>query len=133
MGWSHRADPMPNPRQPFPARTNQLIRTGDTTMTANATSNGRQRKTLATQLDRLDGILDGLSEGLNEAVATAVKDAVGLAVLQAVQGVLTELVTNPDLVQRLRGGPPDVAPPLPSRPTLRDRLGAVQAALAGGW
>ena len=34
------------------------------------------RKTLASQLDRLDSMLDGLSEGLNQAVASAVRDAV---------------------------------------------------------
>ena len=36
------------------------------------TNNGRTtRKTLASQLDRLDTILDCLADGLNEAVATA--------------------------------------------------------------
>ena len=29
-------------------------------------TNGQTRKTLASQLDRLDSILDGLSEGLND-------------------------------------------------------------------
>ena len=33
------------------------------------------RKTLASQLDRLDGILDCLGEGLNQAVASAVREA----------------------------------------------------------
>src|SRR5439155_25922717 len=55
---------------------------GELTMTT--TTNGQVRKTLASQLDRLDSILDGLSEGLNEAVATAVQGAVELAVRQAV-------------------------------------------------
>ena len=45
---------------------------------ATTTTNGDARKTLASQLDRLDSILDGLSEGLNEAVATAVEGAVTL-------------------------------------------------------
>jgi hypothetical protein len=36
-----------------------------TTMQTNS-SNGQVRKTLATQLDRLDAILDSLSDGLND-------------------------------------------------------------------
>jgi hypothetical protein len=42
--------------------------------------NGQPRKTLADQIDRLDGILDGLGEALTEAVADAVKEAVRAAV-----------------------------------------------------
>jgi hypothetical protein len=41
--------------------------------------NGRMKKTLSFQLDRLDTILDGLAEALNGAVAEAVKEAVGPA------------------------------------------------------
>ena len=53
-------------------------------------SNGQTRKTLASQLDRLDAILDGLSVGLNEAVATAVEGAVERAVRQAVGEAVKE-------------------------------------------
>ena len=56
-------------------------------------TNGRQRKSLAEQIDRLDSVLDGLADGLNEAVATAVKEAV--------RAVLTEVLTNPELLARL--------------------------------
>ena len=56
-------------------------------------TNGRQRKSLADQIERLDSILDGLSDGLNEAVAAAVKEAV--------RAVLTEVLTNPELLARL--------------------------------
>ncbi|HYT89736.1 MAG TPA: hypothetical protein VEL76_13595 [Gemmataceae bacterium] len=74
------------------------------------TGNGQVRKTLASQLDRLDNILDALSDGLNEAVATAVegaveravRQAVGLAVKEAMQAVLTEVLTNADLLATLR-------------------------------
>jgi len=78
--------------------------------------NGRlPRKTLSTQLDRLDDILDGLADSLNGAVAQAVKDAVGLAVQEAVQGVLTEVLTNPELLEKLRPEPvPQVVPPAPA-------------------
>ena len=67
-------------------------------MTATMTSNGQTRKTLASQLDRLDGILDGL----DAALAGAVQEAVGLAVKGAVQAVLTEVLTNRDLQEPLR-------------------------------
>src|SRR5260370_14612734 len=70
------------------------------------------RKTLSTQLDRLDDILDGLADSLNGAIAQAVKDAVGLAVQEAVQGVLTEVLTNPELLEKLRPEPvPQAGPP----------------------
>jgi hypothetical protein len=65
-------------------------------------TNGRVRKSLSDQIDRLDGILDGLAEGLNEAIVAAVKEAVGTAVQQAVRAVLTELLANPELVHTIR-------------------------------
>jgi len=83
--------------------------------TSTLKDNGRlPRKTLSTQLDRLDDILDGLADSLNGAVAQAVKEAVGLAVQEAVQGVLTEVLTNPELLARLR--PEPVPQTLPSTP-----------------
>ena len=73
-----------------------------TTMT-----NGRVRKNLADQLDRLDCMLEGLSEALNESVATAVREAVS--------AVLTELLTNPELQARLQGAVPSSAStPIPN-------------------
>ena len=81
-------------------------------MTKTLEINGTTRKTLASQLDRLDGILDGLSEGLNDAVASAVREAVGLAVQEAVQAVLAELLTNPALREQLqRPAAAESAPP----------------------
>jgi hypothetical protein len=81
-------------------------------MTKTIEMNGPARKTLASQLDRLDGVLDGLSEGLNDAVASAVREAVGLAVREAVQAVLTELLTNPALREQLqRPAAAEAAPP----------------------
>ena len=67
------------------------------------TENGKVRKSLAEQIDRLDSIPDGLADGLQEAVADAVKRAVTLVVQEAVRGVLAELLTNPDLLALLRG------------------------------
>src|SRR6476661_8027626 len=58
-----------------------------------------QRKTLATQLDRLDSILDGLAEALNEAVADAVRQSVAAAVGEAVQAAIKEVLTHPELLR----------------------------------
>jgi hypothetical protein len=69
-----------------------------TTTTPRTDPNGQQRKTLASQIDRLDGILDGL----DAALAGAVQDAVEQAVKQAVQSVLTEVLTNRELQQQLQ-------------------------------
>ncbi|SRR5579875_3194559 len=57
-------------------------------------SDGEQRKTLASQLDRLDGILDGLDRALTGAVQDAVE--------QAVQAVLSEVLTNRELQEQLQ-------------------------------
>ena len=109
------------------------------------TTNGSVRKTLASQLDRLDSILDGLSDGLNEAVASAVegaveravKQAVGEAVRETLQAVITEVVSNPDLVAAARtllapsnpaASPAD--PPERPRGLFRRACDAVKAGLA---
>jgi hypothetical protein len=65
------------------------------------TTNGRTRKSLAEQIDRLDAILDGLADALNEAVADAVKDAVTAAVQEAVHAAVVEVLTNAELRKRL--------------------------------
>jgi hypothetical protein len=67
-------------------------------MNAMKNANGRERKTLASQIDRLDAMLDGLADGLNDAVAQAVQAAVTVAV----QAVLTEVFTNPAVLAKLR-------------------------------
>jgi hypothetical protein len=67
------------------------------------TTNGKLRKSLAEQIDRLDAILDGLSAALNESVAAAVKEAVGLAVREAIQAVMTEVFANPAVLELLSG------------------------------
>jgi hypothetical protein len=100
----------------------------------------QQRKTLASQLDRLDTILDALSDGLNQAVASTVEQAVGAAVRDTVQGVLAELLTNPLVLTRLREAlaptvpaaqpVPQPAAPLPE-PSLADKArSAAQSAKA---
>jgi hypothetical protein len=101
------------------------------------TTNGRTRKSLAEQIDRLDGILDGLAEGLNQAVVTAVKEAVGVAVREAVQAVLTEVATNPELLVRLgvpvvQPAPDEDEPEEPPEDSRRPRL-TERLARAAGW
>jgi hypothetical protein len=82
--------------------------------------NGRvARKTLASEIDRLDSLLEGLAENLNEAVATAVKDAVSQAVREAVNAVIQEVLTNAELLRRLQPEPTPVQatpPPALSQP-----------------
>ena len=80
-----------------------------TTTTTNA--DGRTRKSLAEQIDRLDAILDGLGDALNESVAAAVSEATGRAVKEAVQGVLAEVLTNPAV--REQALPADAPPASP--------------------
>jgi hypothetical protein len=89
--------------------------------------NGPARKTLASQIDRLDSILDGLSGGLDQAVGLAVREAVGQAVQEAVQTVLTELLTNPALREQLqKAASPSPPPPAERAPEGgRGRLAAL--------
>jgi hypothetical protein len=89
-------------------------------MNAKTSTNGQARKSLADQIDRLDGMLDGLAEGLNEAVAQAVKDAVALAVQQAVQAVLCETLTNPAVLAKLHAAanPLQTLAPVPQPSTV---------------
>src|SRR5262249_11582887 len=93
-------------------------------MTTATTTNG-VRKTLASQIDRLDSILDGLSENLNQAGADAVQGAVELAVRQAVkeamQAILTEVLTNADLLAGLRAVLPAAPPGSTTDPPERPR------------
>src|SRR5262249_12459816 len=114
------------------------------------TTNGQVRKTLASQLDRLDSILDGLADALNGAVASAVEGAVERAVRQAVgevvretlQAVIAEVVSNPDLVAATRtllapGTAVDVPPDPPkslfgrARKGVKAGLGVAAAACNG--
>ena len=96
-------------------------------MTANQSMNGR--KSLASQIDRLDGILDGLADGLNDAVSMLVKEAVSVAVKEAVQSVLTEVLTNPQVLAKMQ---PKPRVEEPAKPTLRERLSQIWKKVTSG-
>jgi hypothetical protein len=100
-------------------------------MSATTTAtNGKPRKQLSDQLDRLDvqmdradAILDALSEGLNGAVADATKEGTRAAVKDAV----IELLTDPELRAALHKAS---APPARPRVSTWDRLRAKARQLA---
>ena len=100
-------------------------------MSAATATNGKpQRKQLADQLDRLDGIIDALAEGLNGAVADAAREGTRLAVKDAI----IEIMTNPELRALLvphahvpAPKTPDV-PPEPKKPGIWSRIKAKVAA-----
>jgi hypothetical protein len=75
------------------------------------TLNTGARKTLASQLDRLETIIDGLADNINEAVAQAapdsMKEVVNVAVQEAVHAALVEVLSNAELRKRFA---PDVRP-----------------------
>src|SRR5262245_31026679 len=98
---------------------------GRRTMTT-MTSNGRPaRKTLASQIDKLDSMLEGLGESIEATVADAVRAAVVVAVREAVVAVLREMLANPEVLARLRDALPPSTPPV-AKPafgsSLKERL-----------
>src|SRR5271165_868769 len=98
-------------------------------MTLTMNSNGRAgRKSLAEQIDRLDGILDGLAEALNESVASTVQEAVGIAVQEAVKAAVTEVLTNVELQKHLAAACGSNQPAISST-----QSGSWGGALQAGW
>lgn len=67
-------------------------------MTVKTMNNGGPRKSLAGQIDRLEGMIDGLGEGLTESVALAVRGVLGQVVRDAVQTAVREVLASPDLL-----------------------------------
>src|SRR6187399_2537765 len=77
------------------------------TVMSDTTINGRpQRKTLSSQLDRLENIIDALAEGLPDTVAQAVRQAVSIGVQEAIHTLIQEAVRNPEIVRQLLGALP---------------------------
>jgi hypothetical protein len=71
-----------------------------TTNTNNVNRPGRQ--TLASQIDRLEGILGSLADTLGQTVAEALHDAVG----KAVELTIKEVLTNPEVLRALQAAAP---------------------------
>src|SRR5262245_54785191 len=106
-------------------------------MTTTATTNHAARRSLASLIDRLDGILDGLAE--------AVGGGVGQAVREAVEATVREVLASPTLLRAAlhahRPAPSPAAPEAKVRPSpaqaLRNWLArawqaAKQTAVAAG-
>jgi len=91
-------------------------------------TNGRPRKQLSDQLDRLDGIIDCLADGLTEAVRDAVRDGSRTAL----KDLLTDALADPDTLGALRQALiPDVAAALyPQASRTAAFLARVRAAAA---
>src|SRR5262249_31338822 len=90
------------------AFTNSNTTEGEPTMTQ-MTTNGRPRKQLSEQIDRLERAVGGLGLGLREAVREATTQAVG--------ELVAEVVTNPDVAAFFRNAqaqPAQAARPRPS-------------------
>jgi hypothetical protein len=86
--------------------------------TATMPLNGKPRKQLSDQLDRLDEIIDVLGDGLNDAVVSAMRNGAR----QAVKEALVEVLTHPEFLSVLHSA--GVAPPTLSKPTIWTRLKA---------
>ena len=110
-------------------------------MTTAPMTNGKpQRKQLSHQLDRLDRVIAVMVDELPEAVAAATRDGTR----QAIRAVLTEVLTDPDVLNRLRTtlfsvSPPPIPPPAsgerplsPSVPT-PDRFDRFESAGRSGY
>jgi hypothetical protein len=100
--------------------------------TSNGTINSRTaRKSLADQIDRLDGILDGLAEALNESVADAVKGVIAQAVRSAVEAAVKEVLASPDLLRAAleKHAPPSANPMPPAQeskpPTIKENVARI--------
>jgi hypothetical protein len=91
-------------------------------MSVATVNNGRPRKQLSDQLDRLDEqllqvdrVLDALSDGLDGAIRDATKEGTRVAVKEAI----VELLTSPDLRQALHQAS---TPPAAAKPSFWSRL-----------
>jgi hypothetical protein len=91
-------------------------------------TNNKPRKSLADQIDRLDSLLTGLSEAIEGTVAEAVRRSVTVAIERAVEGLFTQLVANPAVVELLRGA---TAPTSPEGPPATSAASPVRQRLAG--
>jgi hypothetical protein len=106
-------------------------------MSTTTATNGKPRKQLADQLDRLDGIIDALAEGLNQAVADAAREGTRLAVKDAIIEIMSNAELRAMLVPHAPAPAPKTpdVPPEPKKPgiwtRLKAKVAAARAAVAG--
>ncbi len=107
--------------------------------TTSTMANGKPRKQLSDQLDRLDSIIDVLAEGLPGAVTDACREGARAAVKDAI----IEIVSNPELRALIAPqqpvpvapAPTPASPPEPEKPGIwsrfKARIAAARDAVAG--
>ncbi|CAN5346316.1 hypothetical protein BH11PLA2_BH11PLA2_52340 [soil metagenome] len=101
-----------------------------------ASLNGRPRKQLSDQLDRLDEVINGLEEFLPQAMADAARDGIR----QAFRDVVSELITDPTTLDRIRNAivPNAVPSVVPAEPAitaftrLKARLQSIRGKFVAG-
>jgi hypothetical protein len=101
-----------------------LLIKGETNMATLTNTNGSSRatrKTLSSQIDRLDAVLDGLADNLDDAVAGVVKKVVGQVVREAVEEAVRQTLA------RVPAAQPNPPPPPPRQPSLGERCRATWA------
>ena len=89
------------------------------------TANGRPRKQLSEQIDRLEQAVGGLGLGLREAV----REATTQAVREAVGELVAEVVTNPDVAAFFRNAQAQPA----QAPGPKGSLGGSLLGRLAGW
>ena len=87
------------------------------------TTNGRPRKELSEQIDRLERAVGGLGLGLREAV----REATTQAVREAVGELVSEVLTNPDIAALFRNAQAQPAQAPRPRPSPGGLLGGLTA------
>lgn len=95
-----------------------------------------QRKSLAAEIDRLDRVVEALEDGLKSTVAQVVREAVLVAVQQAIQAIIGEVLSQPELLRQLAGVTTPASPVhrTPVSPTpVQSPCASWQRKLGRGW
>jgi hypothetical protein len=116
-------------------------------VTATLTNNGpapRTRRQLDDSIARMDGMIEGLSDAIPGAVKEALEEHVGPAIANGIKAAVLEVLSNPDLMNTLRGVLPQQEPPtsrqgpqgpiivpMPRPSLIRNLAGKVGSAVTG--